>query len=132
MGMTDPIGDMLTRIRNGQMVRKDQILVPHSRIKLQICRILWEEGYILEPQVEHPEGGFPMIRVGLKYYQERPVIEEIRRYSKPGCRRYVGKDEMPRVYQGFGISVLSTSRGVISNRQARKYGIGGELLCTVF
>lgn len=131
MGMTDPISDMLTRIRNAQMVRKDQVDVPVSKIKTRIAEILMEEGYVSKVELV-AEGKFPVLRLDLKYRKGRPVIEEIKRRSRPGRREYVAKDEIPKVYQGLGIAILSTSRGVVSNRQARKLGVGGELLCTVF
>lgn len=132
MGMTDPISDMLTRIRNGQMVKKESVDIPLSGMKLKICTILRDEGYLSDVEVVKEDTGRSLIRVGLKYYQDRPVIEEIRRYSTPGCRRYVGKEEIPSVYHGLGIAILSTNLGVISSRQAKKVGVGGELLCTVF
>ncbi|GAB0058004.1 30S ribosomal protein S8 [Candidatus Magnetaquicoccaceae bacterium FCR-1] len=131
MGMTDPISDMLTRIRNAQMVRKDQVDVPVSKIKTRIAEILMEEGYVSKVELV-AEGKFPILRLDLKYRKGRPVIEEINRRSRPGRRVYVAKDEIPKVYQGLGIAILSTSKGVVSNRQARKMGVGGELLCTVF
>ncbi|MBF0416913.1 MAG: 30S ribosomal protein S8 [Magnetococcales bacterium] len=131
MGMTDPISDMLTRIRNAQMVRKDQVNIPVSKIKTRIAEILLEEGYVSKVELV-AEGNFSVLRVDLKYRKGHPVIEEITRRSRPGRREYVAKDEIPKVYQGLGIAILSTSKGVVSNRQARKLGVGGELLCTVF
>ncbi len=131
MGMTDPISDMLTRIRNAQMVRKDEVNIPASKLKFQLASILKAEGYVESVEM-NTTGTWPVIRLVLKYRKGRPVIEEIKRCSRPGRREYVGKDEIPRVYQGLGISILSTSKGVISHRQARKLGVGGELLCTVF
>ncbi|NGZ05035.1 MAG: 30S ribosomal protein S8 [Magnetococcales bacterium] len=131
MGMTDPISDMLSRIRNAQMVRKDQVDIPVSKLKVRIAEILRDEGYIAKLEVL-TTGTFPVLRLDLKYRQGRAVIEEIRRCSRPGRREYVARDEIPRVYQGLGIAILSTSKGVLSNRDARKQGVGGELLCTVF
>ncbi|MBF0438356.1 MAG: 30S ribosomal protein S8 [Magnetococcales bacterium] len=131
MGMTDPISDMLSRIRNAQMVRKDQVDMPVSKMKIQIAEILKAEGFVDKAEVVATET-WPVLRLDLKYRSGRPVIEEIKRRSRPGRREYVAKDEIPRVYQGLGIAILSTSKGVISNRQARKLGVGGELLCTVF
>ncbi|MEO5346266.1 MAG: 30S ribosomal protein S8 [Magnetococcus sp. YQC-9] len=131
MGMTDPISDMLTRIRNAQMVRKDQVDIPVSKLKTRIAEILLDEGYVSKVELV-AEGNFQVLRLDLKYRQGRPVIEEIRRRSRPGRRQYVARDEIPSVYQGLGIAILSTSKGVVSNRQARKMGVGGELLCTVF
>lgn len=131
MGMTDPISDMLSRIRNAQMVRKDQVDIPLSNLKMRIAEILKEEGFIEKVELLS-EGNFQVMRLDLKYRQGRPVIEEIKRRSRPGRREYVAKDEIPKVYQGLGIAILSTSKGVLSNREARKNGVGGELLCTVF
>ena len=132
MGMTDPISDMLTRIRNAQAVGKDTVDVPHSNQKLRIAEILNSEGYVGEVTVSVGEDTFKTIHIVLKYHLDRPVIEEIKRRSRPGRREYVGVNDIPRVYQGLGISILSTSKGLLSNHQARKQGVGGELLCTVF
>lgn len=132
MGMTDPISDMLTRIRNAQMVHKGSVDIPASRIKEAIARILVDEGYVARVEGVADEEGRPQLRLSLKYYQNRPVIETITRVSKPGRRIYVAKDEIPPVRQGLGITILSTNRGVLSGRQARKLGVGGEVLCTVF
>ncbi|MBF0310323.1 MAG: 30S ribosomal protein S8 [Magnetococcales bacterium] len=131
MGMTDPVADMLTRIRNGQRVRKETVDVPASKLKEMVAKILLEEGYIAECAT-FGEGPGKMLRITLKYHRNRPVIEEIRTCSRPGRRLYVNKTEIPRVFQGMGIAILSTSKGVLSSRRARKEGIGGELLCTVF
>ncbi|MBF0341863.1 MAG: 30S ribosomal protein S8 [Magnetococcales bacterium] len=131
MGMTDPISDMLTRIRNAQMVRKDFVDMPVSNLKVRIAEILKDEGYVSQVEILD-EGNFKVLRLALKYRQGRAVIEEIQRRSRPGRREYVARDEIPSVYQGLGIAILSTSKGVLSNRQARKLGVGGELLCTVF
>lgn len=132
MGMTDPISDMLTRIRNAQMVRKESIEIPSSRIKEAIGRILVEEGYIAKSETVADDQGRPQLRLTLKYYQNRPVIETLTRVSRPGRRLYVGKDEIPLVKQGLGITILSTNRGVLTGREARKQGVGGEILCTIF
>ncbi|MBF0625031.1 MAG: 30S ribosomal protein S8 [Magnetococcales bacterium] len=132
MGMTDPISDMLTRIRNAQAVRKDRIDVPASKMKERIARILMEEGYLASVETITPATGWPMIRLGLKYYKNRPAIEKIRRISRPGQRRYHGRNAIPKINQGLGMTILSTSKGVLSSRQARKLGVGGELLCLVF
>lgn len=132
MGMTDPIGDMLTRIRNAQAVRKGFVDIPASGVKLRIGEILVEEGYVSGIEMLDDEGAKRSFRVVLKYHAGRPVIEEIKRQSRPGRRLYVRRDGIPRVYQGLGISILSTSKGLLSNRQARKMGVGGELVCTVF
>ncbi len=132
MGMTDPISDMLTRIRNAQMVGKEYVDVPASRMKMRIAEILTEEGYIDGLTAENDGRGFGVLRLTLKYHEDKPVIERIERQSKPGRRHYVGKDEIPKVYQGLGICVLSTNKGVISDRKARELGVGGEVLFTVF
>ncbi len=132
MTITDPIGDMLTRIRNAGMGRKAETTVPASRILVEIARILKEEGYIADYTVE-PAEPRPILRIRLKYTPEkRHAIREIKRISKPGLRIYAGKDELPRVKNGLGIAILSTSQGVMSDVEARRRGIGGEVLCTVF
>ena len=132
MGMTDPISDMLTRIRNAQAVRKNYVDIPTSKVKLKIGQILIEEGYVLNLEELESDAAQRFFRVTLKYHLGASVIEEIKRISKPGRRCYVGRDEIPRVYQGLGISILSTSKGLLSNRKAKELGVGGELLCTVF
>ncbi|MEO5355604.1 MAG: 30S ribosomal protein S8 [Magnetococcus sp. XQGC-1] len=126
------MADMLTRIRNAQAVRKDYVDIPTSKIKLRIGEILLEEGYVSAVEVLPGESVQGHFRVTLKYHAGRAVIEEIERRSRPGRRVYVGRDDIPRVYQGLGISILSTSKGLLSNRRARKMGVGGELVCTVF
>ncbi|MBF0175848.1 MAG: 30S ribosomal protein S8 [Magnetococcales bacterium] len=130
--MTDPISDMLTRIRNAQAIRKGVVEIPYSNIKERICAILVTEGYVSSVERIDGQDGWPALRVKLKYHSSRPVIEEIRRCSRPGRRLYFGKDDIPRVNRGLGISILSTSKGVVSTRQAREMGVGGELICTVF
>lgn len=132
MVVNDPIGDMLTRIRNAQSVRKSVVDIPLAKIKVHIGQILKAEGYVEEVGVITDAEGHKQLRLTLKYHQNKPVIEEIKRCSTPGRRKYVGKDEIPRVYQGLGIAILSTNRGVLSSREARRLGVGGELLCTVF
>jgi len=132
MTVTDPIADMLTRIRNALMARHDQVLVPSSRMKLSIARILKEEGFISDYEVLR---GKPhrVIKVHLKYDDRtRPVISGLERVSKPGLRVYVQQNEIPRVYGGLGIAIVSTSRGVKTGQQAWRLGIGGELLCNVW
>jgi len=134
MNMTDPIADMLTRIRNGVRARLPKIDVPASKLKAEIARILKDEGYIANFRVvENGDGGQGAIRVFLKYGPgwER-VITQVQRVSRPGCRIYCGKGEIPRVYGGLGINILSTSRGVMTGRQAAKTGVGGEILCNVW
>jgi small subunit ribosomal protein S8 len=132
MNMTDPIADMLTRIRNGVRVKLPKVDIPASRLKTEIARILKDEGYIANFKViEDPHQG--LIRVYLKYGQgyER-VITDLHRVSRPGCRIYCGKGEIPRVYGGLGINILSTSRGVMTGREAARTGVGGEILCNVW
>lgn len=131
MSMQDPIADMLTRIRNGQMASKTSVSMPASKLKLAIANVLADEGYILGADVSE-EGAKRTLTIDLKYYEGRPVIEEIQRASRPSLRKYVGKDDVPTVRGGLGVSIVSTSRGVMSDRAARKAGIGGEVLCTVF
>jgi small subunit ribosomal protein S8 len=132
MNMTDPIADMMTRIRNGVRARLPKIDVPASRLKAEIARILKDEGYIANYRlVEEDRQG--SIRIFLKYGPgwER-VITDLQRVSKPGCRIYCGKGEIPRVYGGLGINILSTSRGIMTGREAAKTGVGGEILCNVW
>lgn len=132
MSMSDPISDMLSRIRNAQMVRMESVTMPSSKMKKRIAKILKEEGYVESVEEGPNVKGFQELTLGLKYHNNKAVIEEITRISKPGRREYVGKDDIPRVYMGLGIAILSTSRGVMSNREAKRLGVGGEVLCTVF
>lgn len=128
--MTDPIADMLTRIRNGQMAEKVSVHVPASRLKQAIAKVLQDEGYIAGCQ-EIIVGDRPMIEITLKYHDGEPVIGRIARASSPGLRRYEGKNKLPRVDGGTGIAIVSTSQGIMSDRAARKAGLGGEILCIV-
>ena len=128
--MTDPISDMLTRIRNGQMAEKVSVRMPASILKLAIAKVLQGEGYI-EGFKQSTTDGKAVLEVILKYYEDRPVIERIQRVSAPGLRRYHGKDRLPRVSGGMGVAIISTSKGVMSDRAARKAGLGGEVLCIV-
>ena len=132
MPVTDPVADMLTRIRNAVQVRHESVLVPHSKLKLAIAKILKEEGYIRDYDL--PRGrAHPTLRVHLTYRENRiPAIAGLKRVSKPGLRTYVGKGEIPRVYGGLGLAIISTSKGLMSGRQAWRQGIGGELLCYVW
>ena len=132
MSVTDPIGDMLTRIRNASNARHEKVLVPASRLKTRIAEVLKEEGYIRD-WVLHEEGPQGAITILLKYTPERePAISEIKRVSRPGLRRYVPTDAIPRILNGMGIAILSTSKGVMVDREARKQQVGGELICTVW
>lgn len=132
--LTDPISDMLTRIRNAAMARHDRVQLPASRVKKTIAEVLKSEGYVSDVQLEAVEqSDSNTLTLVLKYGRDRaPAIEGIRRISKPGRRVYVGADEIPTVRSGLGISIVSTSRGIMSDRQARKLGVGGELLCEVW
>jgi small subunit ribosomal protein S8 len=132
MPVTDPIADMLTRIRNAMQVRHESVMMPHSKMKLSIARILKEEGFIRD--YDMPRGqAHPTLRLHLTYREGRqPAIAGLKRISKPGLRVYVGKGEIPRVYGGLGLAIVSTSRGVMAARQAWRGGIGGELLCYVW
>jgi small subunit ribosomal protein S8 len=128
--MTDPIADMLTRIRNAQMVGHAEVSMPCSKLKISIAKVLKDEGYIEDFAIRE---GSPMkeLRIGLKYYAGRPVIERLERVSKPGLRVYKGRDDIPRVMNGLGVAIVSTSRGVMTDRKARADGVGGEILCIV-
>jgi small subunit ribosomal protein S8 len=130
MSMTDPIADLLTRIRNGQSSGKPEVNVPASKVKLAIAKVLKAEGYIEDFSSIEVEGK-PTLAVTLKYYQGRPVIDRLERVSRPGLRVYKGKDELPSIQGGLGVAIVSTSQGVMSDRQARASGHGGEVLCIV-
>jgi small subunit ribosomal protein S8 len=130
MSMTDPIADFLTRIRNGQAAGKAEVTAPASKLKAAIASVLREEGYIADFK-EAEVDGKPAISVSLKYYQGRPVIEHLERVSRPGLRRYSGKSDLPKVLDGLGVAIVSTPKGVMTDRAARKIGEGGEILCYV-
>jgi len=130
MSMSDPIADMLTRIRNGQMVEKTEVHMPSSKLKVAIARVLKDEGYI-EDFAVNPNDGKPELIVGLKYYEGRPVIERLERISRPGLRVYKNVQKIPQVMNGLGIAIVSTPKGVMTDRAARKAGVGGEVLCYV-
>lgn len=130
MAMTDPISDLLTRIRNGQMVRKTQVSMPSSKVKQSIVKVLKEEGYITDFEVRDVGKKVELV-VTLKYYDNKPVIDRIERVSRPGLRIYKSKDELPKVLGGLGVAIISTSRGVMSDRAACAAGHGGEVLCIV-
>lgn len=132
MNVTDPISDMLTRIRNGQAVRRRYVLMPHSRLKQAVAQVLQEEGYVERYDVVR-DGQFPVLRVYLKYTRDqKPMIQGLRRVSKPGSRVYTSKSDIPWVRYGLGTVILSTPKGVVSERQARRLGVGGEVLCEVW
>jgi small subunit ribosomal protein S8 len=132
MNVTDPIADMLTRIRNASRAGLEVVEMPHSRLKQEVARVLKQEGYITEFQTEQTDKGKKTLRLQLKVLGKQRAITGLRRISKPGVRRYVGASEIPRVLGGMGIAVLSTSRGVMSGREAKRTGVGGEVLCYVW
>lgn len=131
MSMTDPIADMLTRVRNGQAVGFETVRMPSSKIKEAIAKVLSEEGYIDRYEVEDVPGNKRELVIWLRYFEGRPVIEELRRVSRPGLRVYKNKDELPNVLGGLGVAIVSTSEGVMTDRAARSKGHGGEVLCVV-
>ena len=130
MSLTDPIADMLTRIRNAQMAEKSAVTMPSSKIKVAIANVLKDEGYIDDFAIRE-NGNKPELDIALKYYAGRPVIERIERVSKPGLRVYKGTDSLPRVMNGLGIAIVSTPKGVMTDRRARASKVGGEVLCIV-
>ena len=130
MSMQDPIADMLTRIRNGQASNTAKVIMPSSKVKLAIARVLKEEGYINDAVVEDVEGKLQLV-IALKYFEGKPVISSIQRGSKPSRRLYKGKDQLPQVLGGLGVVIVSTSQGVMTDRAARAAGCGGEVLCYV-
>jgi len=130
MSMTDPIADMLTRIRNAQMAQKGAVVMPSSRLKVAIASVLKDEGYI-DAFAVRENSGKPELDIALKYYAGRPVIERIERISKPGLRVYKGKDDLPQVLNGLGVAIVSTPKGVMTDRKARASNVGGEVLCIV-
>ena len=131
MSMSDPIADLLTRIRNAQMAKLPTVVMPSSKIKVAIAKVLQDEGYITGYSVNENDGK-PTLDIELKYFQGKAVIEEIKRASRPGLRSYKGKENLPKVRAGLGISIMSTNKGLMTETQARAAGIGGEVLCTVF
>ncbi len=130
MSMTDPVADMLTRIRNAQMAGKISVAMPSSKIKVAIANVLKDEGYVEEFVVRESDGK-AQLDIALKYYAGRPVIERIERVSKPGLRVYKGKDNLPEVMNGLGVAIVSTPKGVMTDRKARASNVGGEVLCVV-
>src|SRR5688572_32812077 len=134
MSMSDPIADMLIRIRNAQMVGHVEVVMPASKLKAAIAKVLKDEGYVEDFAVREKsgsDGAKKELAIALKYYAGRPVIERLERVSKPGLRVYRGSDDIPRVMNGLGVAILSTSRGVMTDRKARADGVGGEVLCIV-
>ena len=131
MSMQDPISDMLTRVRNAQMAGKKFVDMPGSKLKAAVAKVLEDEGYITGHRVDAGEGK-PRLSIELKYYNGKPVIAEIERFSKPSLRRYAGKDGMPIVRGGLGVAIVSTSKGVMTDADARDQKVGGEIICRVF
>ena len=130
--MNDPLGDMLTRIRNAQMRGKSTVETPASKLRAWVLDVLADEGYIRGYEKTTGKDGHPAIEISLKYYEGAPVIRELKRVSKPGRRVYMGSNDIPQVRQGLGVSIVTTSKGVMSDANARANGVGGEVLCTVF
>ncbi len=132
MSMTDPLGDMLTRIRNGQQARKDSVLTPASKLRARVLDVLQREGYIRGYSDSADLGPAAALRIDLKYFEGQPAIQHVARVSKPGRRVYSGATELPRVRNGLGIVIVSTPKGVLSDAEAREQNVGGEVLCQVF
>ncbi|MFT7300225.1 MAG: small subunit ribosomal protein S8 [Porticoccus sp.] len=130
MSMQDPLSDMLTRIRNAQMAAKKSVSMPSAKLKIAVAQVLQDEGYINGFNVM--EGAKPELTVDLKYFEGKSVIEEVNRFSRPGLRQYSSSTELPTIRSGLGVAIVSTSKGVMTDRAARAAGIGGEVLCTVF
>ena len=134
MTMSDPIADMLTRIRNANTAKHDTVDIPSSKMKLAIAGILLDEGYIVKYDIVKDENGFDVIRITLKYGKDKneKIITGLKRISKPGLRVYASKDELPRVLGGLGVAVISTDKGVVTDKEARAQGVGGEVLCYIW
>ena len=130
MSMTDPIADLLTRIRNAQQARKQEVSMASSKVKMAIAAVLKDEGYVADFRVEN-ESGKSLLTIALKYFEGKPVIDRLERVSRPGLRIYRGKDELPKVLGGMGTVIVSTPKGVMTDKQARSIGQGGEVLCIV-
>ncbi|OPX54742.1 small subunit ribosomal protein S8 [Oceanospirillum multiglobuliferum] len=130
MSMQDTLADMFTRIRNAQMVAKESVSMPSSKMKVELARVLKEEGYIAEYSVDSDTK--PSLTIVLKYFEGKPVIEKIERVSKPSLRQYKGVESLPKIEGGLGVAIVSTSKGVMTDRAARQAGVGGEVICTVF
>jgi small subunit ribosomal protein S8 len=131
MSMQDPISDMLTRIRNAGAVYKADVCMPYSKMKMAIAELLREEGYLEDCIEEVSDNAHKTLRLVLRYYEEKPVISTIKRVSKPGLRIYRGKEELPQVESGLGIAVISTNEGLMTDKQARRKGLGGEVICSI-
>jgi len=129
--MQDTVADMLTRVRNAQMAKKPSVSMPGSKLKKAIADLLVAEGYASAATLEAQDGGKSTLTIGLKYFEGKPVIELVKRVSRPGLRQYVGKDELPRIKQGLGIAIVSTNQGIMTDRAARTAGVGGEVIAIV-
>ncbi|MEE4173312.1 MAG: 30S ribosomal protein S8 [Xanthomonadales bacterium] len=130
MSMSDPIADMLTRIRNAQATNKVSVTMPSSKVKVGIANVLKEEGFINDVEVL-PNDGKPQLKVTLRYFEGKGVIDVVKRVSRPGLRQYRGKDDLPRIFDGLGVAIVSTSQGIMTDASARQAGQGGEVLCIV-
>lgn len=130
MSMQDPLADMLTRIRNAQMAEKTVVSMPSLKLKAAVAKVLKDEGYIADFQISSEVK--PQLSIELKYFEGKPVIEEVKRISRPGLRQYKSVEQLPKVRGGLGVSIVSTNKGVMTDRAARAAGVGGEVLCTVF
>jgi small subunit ribosomal protein S8 len=130
MSMSDPIADMLTRIRNAQATNKVSVTMPSSKVKVGIANVLKDEGFINDVEVL-PNDGKPQLKVTLRYFEGKGVIDVVKRVSRPGLRQYRGKDDLPRIFDGLGVAIVSTSRGIMTDASARQAGQGGEVLCIV-
>ena len=130
MSMQDPLADMLTLIRNAQMAEKSSVSMPSAKLKVAVAKVLTEEGYVAGYEVQGDAK--PVLSIELKYFEGKPVIEELKRVSRPGLRQYKSADQLPKVKGGLGVSIVSTNKGVMTDRAARAAGVGGEVLCTVF
>jgi len=130
MSMTDPIADMFVRMKNAAAVGRPVVKMPSSKVKVAIAKVLKAEGYIADARVNEG-GGKPELEIVLKYFEGRPVIERLQRFSRSGLRQYRGKDELPKVLDGLGVAIVSTSKGIMTDRQARAAGVGGEVICLV-
>ena len=129
--MTDPIADMLTRIRNAQRIHRSEVFVPYSKKKESIVQVFVAEGYVSQYELVQDDNRKSLLKISLKYFEGKPVIEALRRVSKPGLRRYCKASGIPVVMEGLGVAVVSTSKGVLSDKQARELNVGGELICTI-
>ena len=132
MNISDVIGDMITRIRNGLKAEKKTVLCPYSTMRENVLSVLKEEGFIEGYEKQEVRKGIDNLEIALKYFEGKPAINELKRISKPGCRVYSSKEELPRIFNGLGVAIISTSKGIMTDANARKQGLGGEVLCSLF